>query len=168
MEVVVNDTNIFIDLYTIGMLDEFFNLPINVHTVDFVINEITNHKQLDAINNYIENNKLMVHSFNAQELIDVIELHNSVSGNLSVTDSAVWYCAQRNNYTLLTGDRQLRDRASESKVLVKGIIYIFDLLVEHNLITANLASEKILELMMYNPRLPKSIIKERIETWEKI
>ena len=167
MEVVVNDTNIFIDLYTIGLLEEFFNLPISVHTVDFVMNEITNQEQLNAINNYIDNNRLTVHSFNAKELIEVIELHNSVSGNLSITDCAVWYCAQRNNYTLLTGDRQLRDRASESKVIVKGVIYIFDLLVEHNLITAGVASEKIQELMMYNPRLPKSIIRERIAEWER-
>ncbi len=41
MEIVINDTNIFLDLYDIGLLDDFFQLPIRVHTVDFVINEIT-------------------------------------------------------------------------------------------------------------------------------
>ena len=167
MEIVVNDTNIFIDLYTIGLLEDFFNLPISVHTVDFVVNEITNQEQLNVINNYIDNKKLTVHSFDVNELMEVIELHNSVPGNLSITDCAVWHCAKCHNYTLLTGDRQLRDRASESKVIVKGVIYIFDLLVEHNLITAGVASEKIQELMMYNPRLPKSIIRERIAEWER-
>ena len=77
MEIVVNDTNIFIDLYTIGLLEDFFNLPISVHTVDFVVNEITNQEQLNVINNYIDNKKLTVHSFDAKELIEVIELRKN-------------------------------------------------------------------------------------------
>ena len=36
MEIVVNDTNIFIDLHSIRLLDQFFELPITGHTVDFV------------------------------------------------------------------------------------------------------------------------------------
>ena len=45
MEIVVNDTNIFIDLHSIRLLDQFFELPITVHTVDFVINELTDEVQ---------------------------------------------------------------------------------------------------------------------------
>lgn len=55
MEIVVNDTNIFIDLHSIRLLDQFFELPITVHTVDFVINELTDEVQFKAINKYIEN-----------------------------------------------------------------------------------------------------------------
>ena len=58
MEIVVNDTNIFIDLYSIGLLEEFFELPITVHTVDFVINELKEPEQLKAINEFIKNGKL--------------------------------------------------------------------------------------------------------------
>lgn len=39
--IVVNDTNIFIDLISVDLLDEFFSLPIDIHTTDFVINELT-------------------------------------------------------------------------------------------------------------------------------
>ena len=35
--VVVSDTNIFIDLYTADLLDEFFSLTIHIHTTDFII-----------------------------------------------------------------------------------------------------------------------------------
>ncbi|MGN1258005.1 MAG: hypothetical protein ACI4T0_03745, partial [Candidatus Limisoma sp.] len=65
MEIVVNDTNIFIDLHSIRLLDQFFELPITVHTVDFVINELTDEVQFKAINKYIENGKLKVQSFEA-------------------------------------------------------------------------------------------------------
>ena len=53
MEIVVNDTNIFIDLHSIGLLESFFALPIKVHTVDFVINEITIKEQLDEVNKFV-------------------------------------------------------------------------------------------------------------------
>ena len=39
--VVVSDTNIFIDLYDVGLLNEFFSMDIQVHTTDFIINELT-------------------------------------------------------------------------------------------------------------------------------
>lgn len=53
MEIVINDTNIFLDLYDIGLLDDFFQLPIRVHTVDFVINEITHPDQQKVIQQLI-------------------------------------------------------------------------------------------------------------------
>ena len=43
---VVNDTNIFIDLISVDLLDDFFNLPIGVHTTDLVLNELTDESPL--------------------------------------------------------------------------------------------------------------------------
>lgn len=86
MEVVVNDTNIFIDLHSIRLLDQFFELPITVHTVDFVINELTDEVQFKAINKYIENGKLRVQSFEADELLEIIELQSKAGGNVSIPD----------------------------------------------------------------------------------
>ena len=40
MDIVINDTNIFLDLYDVDLLDTFFQLPVQVHTVDFVVDEI--------------------------------------------------------------------------------------------------------------------------------
>ena len=90
MEIVVNDTNIFIDLYSIGLLEEFFELPITVHTVDFVINELKEPEQLKAINEFIKNGKLKVQNFDTKELIDIIDLQSRAGGNVSITDCAVW------------------------------------------------------------------------------
>ena len=45
MDIVVNDTNIFLDLISIGLLDASFELPIKFHTVDYVIEEIINEEQ---------------------------------------------------------------------------------------------------------------------------
>lgn len=88
-------------------------------------------------------------------------------GNVSIPDCAVWNYAKKHNYTLLTGDGQLRKKAIESNVTVKGIIYIFDHLVECEIITPQYAVIKLQELMKHNSRLPKSIIQERIEKWSE-
>lgn len=167
MEIVVNDTNILIDLYSIDFLEQFFQLPITVHTVDFVINEIKDEDQLRSIKEYINRGLLNVHKFTAEELMEVLELHQDAGGNLSLTDCSVWYYAKQNNYVLLTGDRQLRTRAINSNVAVKGIIYVFDALVENELIDPMLAADKLEELFRINQRLPKKIIGERIGGWRK-
>lgn len=37
MEIVISDTNIFIDLWNIGLLERFCELPLSIHTTDFII-----------------------------------------------------------------------------------------------------------------------------------
>lgn len=167
MEIVVNDTNIFIDLHSIGLLEQFFELPITVHTVDFIITELTDSEQHKAISKYIENGKLNVQSLDATEMLEVIELQNKAGGNVSIPDCAVWNYAKKNNYTLLTGDGQLRKKAIESNVTVKGVIYVFDYMVECCIITPKCAATKLQELITHNSRLPKTLIQERIEKWSE-
>ena len=53
MDVAVNDTNILIDLYNIGLLEVFFNSGLNLHTTDFVLEEITNVEQSTLIKSLI-------------------------------------------------------------------------------------------------------------------
>ena len=166
MEIVVNDTNIFIDLHSIGLLEQFFRLPIQVHTVDFVLHEITVPEQFNDVNKFAQNGKLKVQSFKSEELKEIFALQEISSGNVSFTDCAARYYAQRNNYTLLTGDRQLREKAIQANVTVKGVIYVFDMLVEHHILLPQIAATKLNELMTINPRLPKNIMRERIEKWK--
>ncbi len=165
MEIVVNDTNIFIDLYELGLLDDFFKLPLIVHTADFVISEITKDEQLFAITKHIDANNLTVRKFGIEEVVSIQAFSMTVHGNLTFTDCAVWKYAMDNGYTLLTGDKRLRNQAEEANVTVRGIIYIFDLLIEHQVLTPPEGAEKLKMLFLRNPRLPKTAIEERIEKW---
>jgi predicted nucleic acid-binding protein len=92
-------------------------------------------------------------------------MRQEASGNVSVTDCSVWYYAKQHDYILLTGDRQLRVRAIGANVAVKGIVFVFDLMVEHRLITPTFAADKLEELYHINQRLPKKIIQERLDSW---
>jgi rRNA-processing protein FCF1 len=167
MEIVINDTNIFLDLFDIGLLDTFFRLPIRVHTVDFVVNEISHPNQAQAIRDLIDKGMLIVKDYPATNIPDLFQFNVECGGNLTLTDSTVIYYAKSlTDCRILTGDRQLRNRAERRGIKVSGILYIFDWLVEEGLVTHSVASKKLSELFKINTRLPKSEVEARIEKWK--
>lgn len=60
MEIVVNDTNILIDLYNAGLLPFCGNLDIEFRTLDVVLEEIRNGNQMDAVRQMIDDGVLKV------------------------------------------------------------------------------------------------------------
>lgn len=165
MEIIVNDTNIFIDLHSIGLLSALCDLPYDVRTVDFVVNEIKDQAQSEFLATLVGEGKIKIESFNIDELAEIIEEHSAISGNLSVPDCSVCYYARKHSATLLTGDRQLRRYAEGNNVTVRGVLFIFDELVAQNIIDAGIAAQKLRELTNINVRLPKSEIEKRIKKW---
>ncbi|MBR2261967.1 MAG: type II toxin-antitoxin system VapC family toxin [Paludibacteraceae bacterium] len=169
MDIVINDTNIFLDLYDVDLLDTFFQLPVQVHTVDFVVDEIKQPAQQHVIQNLISRGALVVKSFSPKSLDELFLFHDLCRGNLTLTDASVIYYAQSiAGCRILTGDRQLRNRAEERGIIVSGILYVFDLLVEHRLISPPEAAQKLEDLFKINTRLPKQEIETRIEMWKNI
>lgn len=168
MEIIVSDTNIFIDLHSIGLLRAMCDLPYDVRTVDFVINEISDPVQSNSLMVLVTEGKVKVEDFNIEELAEIIEEHSIVPGNLSVPDCSVCYYARKHSATLLTGDRQLRKYAEGYNVIVRGVLFIFDELVSHGIIETGIAAKKLIELTKINVRLPKSEIEKRIRKWSII
>lgn len=167
MDVVVNDTNIFIDLFSIDLLNEFFALPLQIHTVDFVLAEIAEQDQIKVLQPFLGIGKLYVKKYSVEELQELVEFYNSCEGNVSISDCAVWQYAQTNHYRLLTGDKQLRKSAIEAGVSVSGILFVFDILIEFNIIPKSVAANKLEQLRLINKRLPKREIDERISHWRE-
>lgn len=166
MDIIVNDTNIFIDLHSIGLLDRFCELPYEIRTVDFVMAEISNPLQREDMERLVTAGKIRVESFTSEELIEIVNEHSAVSGNLSIPDCSVCYYARKHEVTLLTGDRQLRKYAEAGKLTVRGILFVFDELVAHSVVTSGVAAAKLKELYSINVRLPKSEIQRRIDLWD--
>lgn len=166
-EIVVNDTNIFIDLYKVNLLDALFASPLDVHTVDFVISELKDATQLESVVSFFNKGVLTVHSFDFEDVVSIVDLMEKAGGNVSLTDCAAWYYAKENDYILITGDRQLRNKAIASNVRVRGILFLFDTFVEENILSPNQAAEKLESLLRVNPRLPRNEIEKRIEMWSR-
>ena len=167
-KIVVNDTNVFIDLYEVGLLEQFFSLPWDVHTTDFVMLELQKEGQHETVARYKTDKRLVVPVFEAKEMLEIGNLfqQNMNRTNVSLTDCSVWYYAKVNNYILLTGDRKLRTTSILDGVEVHGVIYVFDALVEFNMISRQVAVEKLQQLHVINPRLPKEEIEKRINLWK--
>lgn len=166
-QIVVNETNIFIDLHKVGLLDAFFHLPWEVHTTDFVLLELQREDQRDAVLCFKESGMLHVAEFEFEEIVEINKLLQRFSNktNVSLTDCSVWYYAKQNGYIMLTVDRKLRQSAMRDGVDVKGMLYVFDILVVTEAIPTETALEKLALLYANNPRLPKDEIDKRLRLW---
>lgn len=167
-KIVVNDTNIFIDLLELNILDSFFDLPWEIHTTDFVMLELLREGQRENVEKYSKENLLKIVEFDEDEMCNVLDFwqcHKSLT-NVSLTDCSVWYYAKKNHFSLLTGDKKLKSASSHTGVEVYGIIYVFDMMVESGVLTLAQAVIKLKGLKIINPRLPKDEIELRVIQWE--
>jgi hypothetical protein len=70
---------------------------------------------------------------------------------------------KRNNLTVLTNDKRLRQLAAD--IGVHGILWIFDCMLSSKIISRKRAVEKLHELMGINQRLPVDECLKRIKEW---
>lgn len=166
-KIVVNDTNVFIDLFNVDLLDEFFSIPWKVHTTRFVMLELQREGQQAKVSAYLESGKLHIPNLDSKEVTEIGRLFQQFENqtNLSFTDCSVWYYAKVNNYVLLTGDRKLRTAAAFDGLEVHGILHVFDRLVDNGIISYQVAVERIELLYQTNPRLPKDEKDKRLQAW---
>ena len=145
-KLIVSDTNIFIDLISINLLDKLFLLPCDIYTTDFVINEITWPNQRAEIDKHIITQELKTVSFGFEELVKINALHTN-SGT-SLPDCSVWYLAKETGGRLLTGEGKLKKAAEFDNVKVSGILYIIDNLVEYGVLDKMSAATLLNQLTM--------------------
>ncbi len=168
MKILVNDTNIFIDLHSVGLLEELCRFPYEIHTVDFVAAEIENADQRKIFDELVGRGGIFVDGFTADEVIEIVEEHSAVSGNLSIPDCSVCYFARKHKVPMLTGDRRLRRYAEQQSIEVHGILFIFDEFVKHGIISTTIVADRLEELFTLNARLPKSEIRDRLKRWREV
>lgn len=166
-KIAVSDTNIFIDLVEIDLLDDFFALPWEIHTTDLVIHELKVAEQKEKVVGHCSNGTLRVKDFTSKEMSMLVKFYAAQrqSARVSIQDCSVWLYAMENDYILLTGDGRLRKAAVKSGVDVHGIFYVIDRLVELQLLSKEEAVDKLTKLISLNPRLPLSEIERRIKDW---
>lgn len=88
MEIVVNDTNILIDLYNAGLLQYCGQLGLDFRTLDVVMNEIVAEEQKRAVLALVDKGFLKVHSLSGEQVAEVFGMVASYRGvcNLSSVD----------------------------------------------------------------------------------
>lgn len=170
MEIVINDTNILIDLYNAGLLAYCKKLNLDFRTLDVVINEIEDSEQYTAVQSIIDEGTLSVYSLSGEQVGTVFQKVSEYNGvcNLSVEDISVMVYAIDNNCRLLTGDKKLKDKATLENVKVSGILFLTDMLTQEGDIDCGEMINALERLLSSNNRLPRKLIKERIETLKRL
>ncbi len=155
----VSDANIFIDLYNIGLLEEFDKLNIKIATSDFVFNELN-----DIQKDIIQTLDIEIYGLESAEMVTFMTQYKSLGQlKISYQDYSVFYIAKKYNGQLLTNDKALRKFAKSNMMEIKGIFYILDLIIEQS----NLDKQTIinaLDLLLKNSWLPKNEILKRIDS----
>ena len=164
--VALNDTNILIDFYEIGLLGALMEIDLEMNTTDFVVAEIMLRNQEKWIEDLIRQQKLLVNGFSGRELPKVMEKENNNPG-LSLTDCSAWYWAEKNGGILLTGDAKLRRAAASSGVEVHGSLWLLDEMLRQEVLTKSQACKAIKKLQQKNRRLPKKEMNLREKDWCK-
>ena len=165
MAIAVSDANIFIDLLEVDLIDTFFKLKLDLHTTNLVLNELDAEQQA-VFKKYINRKLLTVKILNETEMLEIKKLELA-SGKLSAQDVSVYAYAKEINAMILTSDRRLRNEAQGKGFEVHGILWLFEQLLEEELIKPKKAIDKLTELMQINTWLPKDECKKRIEQWTK-
>jgi hypothetical protein len=83
-KIVVNDTNVFIDLFNVGLLEGFFSLPWEVHTTEFVMLELTREGQHDTVSQYKDNGLLHIPVFDESVMYEVVKLYQQQKDKTNV------------------------------------------------------------------------------------
>ena len=147
MKIAITDACIFIDLFYLDLTTEVFSLQLEIHTSVDVIFELYKEQQ-DHLAVFISNGKLTTHNLTAEER-NKIQTFN-YPRSLSDSDKIVLYLASRLNAMVLSSDKTIRNTAKNKAIDYHGMIWIFDQLVNNNLITKKEASLKLTRLITTN------------------
>jgi rRNA-processing protein FCF1 len=150
-KILVNDSCILFDLIDLNLIENFFQLDFMVYTTQMVIEEIADDIQISEISKYISNGKLVIDDIDSFENIQL--LFDKLSG-LSFTDCSVLELAEREKGIIVSSDKGLRNEAQRRNLTVRGILWIIETLLKEEIITSEIALEKLKILPEINQRAP--------------
>ena len=84
MEIIVNDTNILIDLYNAGLLPYCKRLDLDFRTLDVVLNEIEVREQLETVEQLVGDGTLRVYSLSSRQVARVFQMVREYEGKCNL------------------------------------------------------------------------------------
>lgn len=164
MKIIITDANVFFDIIEINALPEFFSLPYEICTTDFVVDEVLRSHQKEQVEIFIRSKKLTVFKLTD---IDVGEVEAFKTKRIfkGLTDKTVLWKAKQLSSPLLTGDGKLRKEAQEQGVKVHGSIWVIEDLAINQLIERPKAIVLLEKLKKVNSSLPIDEIDKLIKKY---
>jgi rRNA-processing protein FCF1 len=168
LKIAINDANLFIDLHEIALTEKFFQLPFRFHTTQLILSELEP-EQLNKLQPFLEAEILVVRQLTREE-IESLDNQTTQSKKLSIQDLSIYFYAKQisENCLILTGDNRLRKEAERQGLEVHGILWVFQRMIDEQIITAQKAIEKLTELERVNFWLPKVECERFREGWKNL
>lgn len=167
MKIAITDACIFIDLIDLRFMSEFFGLPLEIHTSLDVYNELFPNQQ-DLLKAYQSTGKLIIHNLSHDDRIKILQ--EVFPRSLSENDKSVLFLAAKHDAMIISSDKAVRNFANTMAIEYHGMLWIFDELINANLISKEDAILKVNSLISTNPFYKNNMklvaeIKKRIEKW---
>lgn len=147
LKIAVTDACIFIDLYDLGLVNEFFQLEMEIHTTSSVYFELYAEQQ-QILKAYHSIDRLVIHTLKEEDFLQIQS--EAYPKSLSESDKSVLHIANQLDACVLSSDKTVRNCAKNKDIEYHGMIWTFDKLVEANIISKKNASLKLQELMSTN------------------
>lgn len=147
LKVAVTDACIFIDLYDLGLVASFFKLELEIHTTSSVYFELYSEQQ-QVLKAYQSVDKLFIHNLKEEDFLQIYS--ESYPKSLSETDKSVLHIANKINACVLSSDKTVRNYAKNKDIEYHGMIWIFDNLLEANILSEKEAVYKLKQLVATN------------------
>jgi predicted nucleic acid-binding protein len=160
MKIAVVDANIFIDLIRLKLLDQFFEIGIEIQTTDFVLNQLDDRQQ-EQLKVKIDSGKIEVHSLTSDEINELMEMR--FPRKLEIADRTVFYFARKMEGILVSGDNCLRKHCQSQKLEVHGLVWIFEQFNSKGLLSREVLNEKVDNYLRYAQRAPRGEFQSFLE-----
>ena len=147
MKLAITDACIFIDLIDLQLTSKFFGLPIEIHTSLDVFNELYEN-QKEILIAYQSVGKLIIHNIQHEERLRIRK--ENFPKALSEIDKTVAFLAEKLDAAILSSDKAVRKCAKSKTIEYHGMLWIFDKLIEENLLSSSDAIVKIDQLVTCN------------------
>ena len=158
MEVLVSDTSVIIDLDRGELLDHLFGLP-----YEFCVPDLLYKKELAGnLGDRLQALGLNVVELMPEELSRAATLRRQVKV-LSTPDTFAFALAQARRWTLLTGDRALRDLCVQQGVEMHGVLWVIAELNRVGLTDAGVRHAALTTIQAHpRCRLPKADVRSTL------
>ena len=158
METLVSDTSVLIDLDRGTLVEATFRLPFEFTVPDLLYErELKEHGGPDFVRLGLRIAEL------DGDGVSLALGYRRKRRPLSLPDSFALALAKTNAWTLLSGDRELRELAEEEEVRCHGVLWLLDQMLEQRVIDLDDLRAGLGKIAAHpRCRLPKSEIRKRI------
>ena len=152
MQILISDSNIFIDMEVANLTSQMFALPYSFATPDILYYEELEEEHPNLLDAGL---KVLLLSSETIKYTESIVLKYPKAGKNDLFALAL---AKQESCPLLTGDGALRKAGKKEEIQIFGTIWIMDELIKHDIITKDEAMEAY-DIMKNNKRrLPWDLI----------